>query len=42
MDLGIEVILEIFTIDGLNNIFASANIHESTSDNAKRIFALKE
>ncbi len=41
MDLGIEVILEMFSETGLQGIFACANIGEDTSDNALRIFALR-
>ena len=41
MDLGIEVILKIFCSDGLNGVFASANIDENISENASRIYALR-
>ena len=50
-DLGIEVILRLFSKDGLTNLFAQAELSfytersgsvKLTSDNAKRIFALKE
>ena len=40
MDLGIEVILELFSKKGLTNIF-DAPVNQPTSDNCKRIFALK-
>ena len=41
IDLGIEVILEMFSVEGLKRIFASANIDEHTSENAIRINALQ-
>ena len=41
MDLGIEVILELFSKMGLTAIFASDN-RQPTTDNAKRIYSLKE
>ncbi|PWS33933.1 B12-binding domain-containing radical SAM protein [Pedobacter paludis] len=40
-DLGIEVILELFSKKGLNDLFA-VNNQRPLSDNAKRIFALKD
>ncbi|MBP6619611.1 MAG: radical SAM protein, partial [Leadbetterella sp.] len=40
MDLGIEVILELFSKAGLASIFAKAKV-EGASENAKRIFGLK-
>ena len=41
MDLGIEVILELFSSNGLTKLFDAAVINESNSENAHRIFALK-
>jgi len=42
-DLGIEVILELFSKQGLSDIFAEAEkINQDFSENSKRIFALKE
>jgi len=41
LDLGIEVILEIFSSDGLEDIFQAANI-EGVSENSQRIFALRD
>lgn len=41
MDLGIEVILEIFSKKGLESIFATSNSHLPSS-NLERIFALKQ
>ena len=41
IDLGIEVILEMFSVEGLKRIFASANIDEHTSENAIRINSLQ-
>ncbi len=41
MDLGIEVILEMFSKMGLTAIFASEN-QQPTTDNAQRIYSLKE
>lgn len=41
VDLGIEVILELFSKSGIEKVFA-ANINEITSENSKRIFALRE
>lgn len=40
-DLGIEVILELFSKSGIEKVFA-ANTNEITSENSKRIFALRE
>jgi radical SAM superfamily enzyme YgiQ (UPF0313 family) len=40
MDLGIEVILELFSKSRLGQLFSS-NIHQPTSTNSQRIFALK-
>jgi len=40
-DLGIEVILELFSTQGLQSLFLSSN-HQPKSDNAKRILALKD
>lgn len=43
MDLGIEVILDIFSRESLRSLFESAKKQNTiTSDNCKRIFALKE
>ncbi|MBC7655367.1 MAG: radical SAM protein, partial [Oligoflexus sp.] len=43
IDLGMEVILEIFSKKGLTNIFDFAvNKNQITTDNSKRIYALKE
>ena len=42
MDLGIEVMLRIFSESGLRKIFAEAHPQNTWSDNALRIFALKE
>ena len=41
IDLGIEVILELFSKSGIEKVFA-ANSNEITSENSKRIFALRE
>jgi hypothetical protein len=41
MDLGIEVILELFSKKGINAIFASNNQQPKT-DNAQRIYSLRE
>jgi radical SAM superfamily enzyme YgiQ (UPF0313 family) len=41
-DLGIEVILRIFSKQGLTELFAQVRDSELPSDNAKRIVALKE
>ncbi len=40
-DLGIEVILKLFSKDGLKNLFQSNN-QQPTNDNCKRIFALQD
>lgn len=40
-DLGIEVILELFSKQGLQSLFTTI-IHQPKSDNAKRILALKD
>ena len=40
-DLGIEVILELFSKSGIEKVFA-ANSNEITSENSKRVFALRE
>lgn len=42
MDLGIEVILQLFSKEGLQKIFLKPINLNSISDNSKRIFALKE
>ncbi len=42
MDLGIEVILELFSKQGLTNIFNSVEESELTSENLQRIYSLKE
>ena len=43
MDLGIEVILELFSKQGLRNIFESVEIKiETISENSQRIFALQD
>ncbi len=39
-DLGIEVILKLFSKDGLTNLFQSIN-HQPTTDNGQRIYALQ-
>lgn len=41
IDLGIEVILELFSKSGIEKVFA-ANTNEIASENSKRIFALRE
>jgi hypothetical protein len=41
IDLGIEVILELFSKSGIEKVFL-ANSNEITSENSKRIFALRE
>ena len=41
MDLGIEVILQLFSSTGLQNIFDSSIDMSKKSDNSKRIFALQ-
>ena len=40
-DLGIEVILKLFSKEGLKNLFQSSN-NQPTTDNCKRIFALQD
>ncbi|AOW11467.1 B12-binding domain-containing radical SAM protein [Flavobacterium gilvum] len=40
-DLGIEVILKLFSKKGLSDLFKSIN-HQPTTDNCKRIFALQD
>ena len=41
IDLGIEVILELFSKAGLQKIFATLPYSQSSSENSQRIFALK-
>jgi len=41
MDLGIEVMLAIFSQEGLVRTFASANVEKEISENAERIFSLQ-
>ena len=41
VDLGIEVILALFSKSGIEKVF-EANINEITSENSKRVFALRE
>ena len=41
-DFGIEVILKLFSKNGLQDLFDNAKIDSSTSDNSKRILALQE
>ena len=41
-DLGIEVILKLFSKKGLEDLFKNVNTHDSISDNSKRIFALQD
>ena len=41
-DLGIEVILKLFSKNGLQDLFDNAKIDSSTSDNSKRILALQD
>jgi hypothetical protein len=41
-DLGIEVILKMFSKQGLINLFAEAENHQNPSENSKRIIALKD
>ncbi|SDX69792.1 Radical SAM superfamily enzyme YgiQ, UPF0313 family [Flavobacterium degerlachei] len=41
-DLGIEVILKLFSKVGLSNLFKIATIDDAVSDNSKRIFALQD
>ena len=40
-DFGIEVILQLFSKEGLNNLFTSATINSTISINSQRIFALQ-
>lgn len=40
-DLGIEVILRMFTSEGLSDIFEHANLFENMSENSRRIMAMK-
>ncbi|WNM20299.1 B12-binding domain-containing radical SAM protein [Flavobacterium capsici] len=43
MDLGIEVILELFSRNGLENLFKTSNFRfDSSSENSQRIFSLHE
>jgi radical SAM superfamily enzyme YgiQ (UPF0313 family) len=43
MDLGIEVILELFSRNGLANLFKTSNFRfDSSSENSQRIFSLHE
>ena len=42
MDLGIEVILKLFSNAGLTQMFAASEVNASSTDNAKRIFALRK
>jgi hypothetical protein len=42
VDLGIEVILEIFSSDGLKDLFANSILNENSSDNTRKIYALRE
>ena len=47
MDLGIEVILELFSKEGMEKIFQVSsskfqNLRTEITDNSQRIFALKE
>ena len=42
MDLGIEVILELFCKEGIEKVFRENIDLESTSENSKRIFSLRE
>ena len=41
-DFGIEVILKLFSKNGLQDLFNNARIDSSTSDNSKRIVALQD
>ncbi len=41
-DLGIEVLLQLFSSKGLTEMFGSIHLNESYSDNVQRILALKE
>ena len=42
IDLGIEVILELFSKAGIENVFSEPIDLQNTSENSKRIFALRE
>lgn len=42
IDLGIEVILELFSKEGIQNIFAKEIDLKNTSENSQRIFALRD
>jgi len=42
MDLGIEVILELFSKDGIEKVFSKVLDLKITSENSRRIFALRE
>ncbi len=42
MDLGIEVILELFSKEGLQNIFSTVNQSQLTTHNLQRIYSLQE
>ncbi len=42
IDLGIEVILELFSKDGIRRIFEKAIDLKNTSENSQRIFALRD
>ena len=42
MDLGIEVILKLFSKNGLGKVFKNSKNLQTISENSKRIFALKE
>jgi len=42
MDLGIEVILQLFSKQGLEDLFVVSGVNFQISDNSKRIFSLKE
>ena len=42
MDLGIEVILELFSKDGIQKVFSKVIDLNITSENSRRIFALRE
>jgi hypothetical protein len=41
MDLGIEVILELFSKEGLTSIFSTDN-RQPTTENLKRIYSLRQ
>jgi hypothetical protein len=42
MDLGIEVILEMFSKEGLEEVFKTTEIRDQKTDNSQRIYALKD